>query len=178
MVYFTTWIALSFDSLYTCKQHRVSGKMKKPQILKKLEKAWADFQESYNGLTDSQLLEPGVTGDWSIRDLIAHVSWWEAEALKHLPELLKEKKPPRYSVLYGGIDTFNALMRDQKSSLTLAQVHKEALETHQRLIEYINSIPDEQITQEARFLRRLRLDTYRHYPIHASMIRAWRQRFG
>ncbi len=152
--------------------------MNKQQLLYKLEKAWADFQGSYAGLTDAQMLEPGVTGDWSVRDLLAHVSWWEEEALKHLPHILSGQKPPRYSVLYGGIDAFNTMMRDQKRSLSLVEVRKEAAETHQRLVEYINSIPEEQIALEKRFRRRLRLDTYSHYPMHARAIRVWRERFG
>jgi hypothetical protein len=152
--------------------------MKKQQLLSKLEKAWTNFQESYTGLTDAQMLEPGVTGDWSVRDLLAHVSWWEEEAVKHLPLILSGKRPPRYSVLYGGIDAFNAMRRDQKLSLSLIEVRKEAAETHQRLVEYINSVPEEQIVLEERFQRRLRLDTYSHYPIHARVIRAWRERFG
>jgi hypothetical protein len=152
--------------------------MNKQQLLHKLEKAWADFQEAHAGLTEAQMLEPGVTGDWSVRDLLAHVSWWEEEALKHLPHILSGQRPPRYSVLYGGIDAFNALRRDQKRSLSLGEVRKEAAETHQRLVEYINSVPEEQIVLERRFLRRLRLDTYSHYPMHARAIRAWRERFG
>jgi len=59
--------------------------MKKEQALKKIEQAWAAFQDSYVGLTDEQMMEPGITGDWSVRDILAHVTWWEAEALKHLP---------------------------------------------------------------------------------------------
>ena len=152
--------------------------MNKQQILKKLDKAWSDLQESYTGLSDAQMLEPGVTGDWSVRDLVAHVSWWEEEVLKHLPHILSGKRPPRYSVLYGGIDAFNALKREQKLSLSLVEVRKEAAETHQRLVEYINSVSEEQIVLERRFHRRLRLDTYNHYPIHARAIRAWRECFG
>jgi hypothetical protein len=66
-------------------------------------------------LSDTQLVEPGVTGAWSVRDILAHVSRWEEEALKYLPLILEGGKPPRYSVSYGGIDAFNARMTEQKS---------------------------------------------------------------
>ena len=59
------------------------------QVLQRLDKAWTAFEESYAGLPDSQLMIPGVTGSWSVRDIIAHVTWWEEEALKHLP-LIRE----------------------------------------------------------------------------------------
>jgi hypothetical protein len=60
-------------------------------------------------LSDAQLMEPGVTGDWSVRDILAHVSTWEEEALPHLPLILEGGTPPRYSVRYGGIDAFNGI---------------------------------------------------------------------
>jgi hypothetical protein len=146
------------------------------QLLKKLDKAWMEIKESYAGLSDSQLTEPGVTGNWSVKDILAHVTTWEEEALKYLPLIVKGGRPPRYSVKYGGIDAFNAQMMEQKRGLSLADVLEQLDETHRRLIAYIQSAPEEQFTQETPFRRRLRLDTYSHYPIHTKMIRAWRER--
>ena len=48
-------------------------------------------------------------------------------------------------------------------------------ETHRQLIAYVLSAPEEQFTRDTRFRRRLRLDTYNHYPKHAKAIREWRQ---
>ncbi len=144
--------------------------------MKLLEKRWRAFRESYAGLSDSQLTEAGVTGKWSVKDIIAHVTWWEEEALKHLPLIINGGRPPRYSVKYGGIDAFNALMMEQKRDLSLSEVLKQQDETHRRLIDYVRSVAAEQFTRETRFRRRLRLDTYSHYPKHAKAIREWRER--
>jgi hypothetical protein len=146
-----------------------------PQLLKRLDKAWVAFSESYAGLSDSELMEPGVTGAWSVRDILAHVTTWEEEALKHLPLILKGGKPPRYSVTYGGIDAFNAQTTEQKRSLSLSEVRRQLARTHRRLIAFIESSPEDQFIRETRFRRRLRLDTYSHYPLHAEGIRKWRQ---
>jgi hypothetical protein len=146
------------------------------QVLDRLEAAWTDFEGAYAGLTPDQLLIPGVTGAWSVRDLIAHVTWWEEEALKHLPLILDGGTPPRYSATYGGIDAFNALMTAQRETLTLAEVLRQRDAIHEQLIAYVRDIPDEHFARETRFRRRLRLDTYGHYPIHARAIRAWRVR--
>ena len=96
--------------------------MDRRQLLKRLEEAWEALKESYAGLSDAELLEPGVAGAWSVRDVIAHVTWWEEEALTHLPLILAGGRPPRYSVTYGGIDAFNARMTAQKKDLSLAEV--------------------------------------------------------
>lgn len=146
------------------------------RVLDKLDAAWMAFQASYAGLPDRWLLEPGVTGEWSVRDLIAHVTWWEEEALKHLPLILDGGRPPRYSVTYGGIDAFNALMTEQWRNLSLDEVRDRFEQTHRRLVAYVESVPPERFLVDTRARRRLRLDTYGHYPIHTADIQRWRER--
>jgi hypothetical protein len=153
-----------------------AGSVDRRQLLKRLDTAWEAFKQSYAGLPDAELLEPGVTGAWSIKDIIAHVTWWEEEALTHLPLILTGARPPRYSVTYGGIDAFNAWMTEQKKDLSLAEVLRQRDEVHHRLVAFIESVPDDQATGDTRFRRRLRLDTYGHYPKHARAIRLWRER--
>lgn len=150
--------------------------MNRQQLSMRLEQAWSDFEESYAGLSDSQMQKMRVTGTWSVRDILAHVTTWEEEALKHLPTILKGEKPPRYSVTHGGINAFNAHMTEQKKNLTLAEVRRQAEDTHRRLIEFVGGVPEEQIRSDTPFRRRLRLDTYSHYPEHAQAIRKWRRR--
>ena len=120
-------------------------------------------------------MEPGVTEDWSVRDLIAHVTWWEEEALDHLPTILAGGRPPRYSVKYGGIDAFNAQMAEQRRHLSLSEVRGRSEDTHRRLVAYVRSVPSEHFAGDTRFRRRLRLDTYGHYPLHTQAIRNWRE---
>ncbi len=151
--------------------------MNTKQVLARLDAAWMDFEESHAGLSEAQIMIPGVSKQWSVRDVIAHVSWWEEEALKHLPDIRQGRRPPRYSVTYGGIDAFNALLTEKWRRLSLPEVLREHADVHRRLRDYVRSVPDEMFVRETRFRRRLRLDTYGHYPKHAKSIRAWRRAF-
>lgn len=150
--------------------------MKSERVLQRLDAEWEALRESYAGLSDAELLEPGVTGAWSARDIIAHVTWWEEEALTHLPLVLAGGRPRRYSLTYGGIDAFNARMTEQRKDLSLAEVLRRRDDVHRRLLAYLESVPEDQLGGETRFRRRLRLDTYGHYPKHALAIRSWRER--
>jgi hypothetical protein len=144
------------------------------ELLTRLEKIWSIFQESYAGLSDLQLTEPGVTGEWSVRDIVTHVTTWEQEALTHLPTILKGEKPPRYSITHGGINAFNRAMTEQNRGLGLGAVRRQAKDTHRRLLSFIESVPEDQFRSETPFRHRLRLDTYSHYRKHADAIRKWR----
>jgi len=149
--------------------------MTKQQYLDKLQVAWHQFKDSFVNLTESQLMQAGVTGRWSVKDILAHVTTWEEEALKYLPLILERKRSPRYRNLYGGMDAFNALMTEKKRTLPLSEVLSQLDATHQRLVEYLSGVPDENFAIETSFRRRLRLDTWGHYFIHARAIQEWRE---
>ena len=149
--------------------------MDKQRLLARLDRAWAALNESYAGLPYPRLTEPGVTGDWSVKDILAHVTTWEAEALRHLPLIIAGGRPPRY-VRYGGIDAFNAKMTEEKRGLSLSEVLRQMEDTHGHLIDFVRRTPEAQFTRDTRFRRRLRLDTYSHYPQHAEAIRGWREK--
>ena len=50
------------------------------QLLKRPDAARVAFDASCAGLSDVRPMEPGVTGAWSVRDILAHVTTWEEEA--------------------------------------------------------------------------------------------------
>lgn len=150
--------------------------MDKQRFLAKIEDAWTSFKASYEGLTPEQLAAPGVAGEWSIKDIFGHVTTWEEESLKHLPVIATGGQPPRYKDLYGGIDPFNGQMVERKRALPLEEVMRQLEDTHRQLMAYIAAAPDELIATETRFRRRIRWDTYSHYPHHEKIIRDWRAR--
>jgi uncharacterized protein (TIGR03083 family) len=145
------------------------------QLLKRLNAAWTALADSYAGVSDAQLVEPGVVGDWSVKDVLAHVTTWEEEALQHLPLIIAGGTPPRYAA-QGGIDAFNARATEEGRRLSLAEVLRWRDEVHARLLDFIRGQPEGAFGGQTRARRRLRLDTYGHYPEHTAAIRAWRQR--
>ena len=109
------------------------------RLLKQLEAAWTALGESYAGLRDSQLVEPGVVEDWSVKDILAHVTTWEQEALQHLPLILAGGTPPRYAA-QGGIDAFNARATEDGRRVSLAEVLRRREEIHARLLDHVRRL--------------------------------------
>jgi hypothetical protein len=144
--------------------------MNKQQLLNKLDKAWVDFQGAYAGLTDAQMLEPGVT-ELPVRDLLAHVSWW-ARSLKH--SRYPVRKPAALLVLYGGIDAFNALMRSRNAHYHSSKCVWMGLRPL-KAGRYINSVPEEKIVPEP--LSAPPAPGYVQPLSSMQMIRAWKYLF-
>ena len=151
--------------------------MRKDALFRRIESAWLELQEALSGLSDEEMLEPGAVGGWSVRDVMAHVTTWEEEALKALPVILLGGKLPRYAS-QGGIDAFNARQQEAKRLLGLDQVRREMTATHQRLLGMLDRTAESAYAKEGRFLRRLRLDTYGHWRGHAGDVRRWRESRG
>jgi Mycothiol maleylpyruvate isomerase N-terminal domain len=145
------------------------------RLLRQLGAAWTALTDAYAGLPERLLVQPGVVDDWSVKDIVAHVTTWEQEALKHLPVIVAGGTPPRYAA-QGGIDAFNARATEAGRRLPLAEVLRRRDETHARLVEFIRRQPAGTFGGRTRARRRLRLDTYGHYPEHTAAIRAWRER--
>ena len=145
--------------------------MNRERLLERIDRAWMAFTLSYYGLEADAITEPGVVGDWSVKDIIAHVTTWEEETLKNLPLIMEGLRAPRY----GGIDRFNAERVAEKRHLTLGEVLQQLSEMHQRLIAFLEVVPESQFATETRFRHRLRLDTYGHYPDHTASIWMWRR---
>jgi len=145
------------------------------RLAKQVDDAWTAFTHSYAGLSDAELLEPGVVGRWSVRDVIVHVTIWEEEALKHLPGILEGRRPPRYSVTYGGIDAFNALMIARRKDLPLEEIFRRQAAVHRRVVVLVERTPEKALVSGTRARNRLRLDTYGHYAVHTAAILRWRR---
>jgi hypothetical protein len=152
--------------------------MNNQKLLALIDKTWTALLSSYEGLTPEQMEQPGASGEWSVKDILAHVTTWEAESLEHLPRMARGEKNASYRNLYGGIDAFNALMTERKKDLPLDEVLRQLAETHGRLVEYVGTAPDEQFASKNRCRARLGWDSHKHYPVHEQAIRAWRAARG
>ena len=144
--------------------------MAKQQVIDKLEKHWMVFQQSFQGLSDEEIIRPAPDGGWSVKDILVHVRAWEEECLKYLPMITEGKRLPRYKDMYGGINAFNAMTYEANKDLPLDAVLKNLDHTHERLLNYLRSVPEEFFGSQTRFRRRLAADTYNHYPEHTETI--------
>jgi hypothetical protein len=147
----------------------------KDRLLILVDKEWASFLASLKNINDELIRQPGVVGDWSVRDIIAHVTTWEEEALKFLPVILKNLPVPKYTK-FGGIDGFNALEQKRKQHYSLKKAWKELHAVHQHLVDYLKSIQPDTFRNNKRFVKRIYYDTYGHYREHSKQVFDWRQK--
>ncbi|GIW05234.1 MAG: hypothetical protein KatS3mg060_0039 [Dehalococcoidia bacterium] len=150
---------------------------RRAKLRRTIDRAWSGFLQSYAGLSDDALETPGVVGTRSAKDLIAHVTIWEEEALRHLPTILVGQRPPR-NAASGRIDAFRDRRVTEWRTLSLEAVRRWQADGRQRLLDCLDDLPDDALATGLRAWRQLRLDAHGHSPLHARAVAAWRPAGG
>jgi len=119
-----------------------------------LEQGQQALADLFGRLTDDQLCEPATIGggDWSARDLMAHIEVWEALALQTLQEWRNATTPSIEEVFAKGADGIDELNADRiqaKRGLSLDEVRIQAADTHRELVEEISHMGDEEWSAKA-----------------------------
>src|ERR1700682_1569184 len=114
----TTQKAKLTNSTQQTPRAAVSPKTKKV-LLESIRSERARLMEAIEGLSDAALLEPGVVGDWSIKDILAHLSAWERRLAQRVTG-----QPENGSDL--GTPAFNEQVYRAHRSHSVAQVQQES----------------------------------------------------
>jgi hypothetical protein len=126
----------------------------KAEFQQHLRDAWAQLQETLDGLTEEQMTERVDHAGWSVKDHLAHLIPWENGMIALL------KHEPRYPAMGLAADTvleedegeLNEILRGPYESPTLAEVRERLRQTHEALVALVESLEPDDL-----------LKTYSHY---------------
>ena len=67
--------------------------MNKEELLDALDESRDSLLDLIEDLPDEAYLEPGVIGEWTLKDVLAHLVAWEAELVKFLWQVKQGSRP-------------------------------------------------------------------------------------
>lgn len=93
--------------------------MKKAELLEALENSREDFLELIEGMDEEAMLFKSSPDGWSVKDILAHLTRWEAELVKLLWQLRQGIQPTTLHFSALQVDEINAqwLQEDQNRPL-------------------------------------------------------------
>ena len=141
------------------------------KILDAVGNAWRDLGGALASVPETRIEEPGVVVQWSVRDLIGHVTTWEQEAIQALRRHLSNGDV-KALVTWTDVDGLNAGESARKRALSLARLRREFEESHSDLIALLSAFPEDKLASKE-VESRIRIDTYEHYAEHTGHIRDW-----
>ncbi len=155
-----------------------SSHMTPHDLLDRIRQGRAALAMLWGSLTAEQMVRrPGPQEDWSVKDLVAHIAWWESFILERVTDLINgaRSEPAEHH------DVLNARAYAQHKDSSLTAVLAAFDANWPRLEALIASLSDEQINTPAYYrtydgvalLPILGAGTFSHYPSHMTDLRAY-----
>lgn len=122
-------------------------------------------------LTDEQLTQPGVTDDWSVKDHLAHLTWWARRVIDMLggaPDPIGELGLSEPSE-----DEINAQVRERSRKRSLTDVRADFEASYQDMLRLITTVSEESLASRYGWMSG---NADSHYAEHAAMFEVWRAR--
>ena len=151
----------------------------KVELLEAMKTARANWESLLSEVRKEDMLQPGVEGELSVKDIIAHVTWYERETVGMLQ---KRSLAVGSDLWYLEQEERNAGVYRETSDLSLESVLSESTPLFRQLVEEVEALDEEDLTDPRRF-REMPEDwqpwkviagnSYEHYPDHIVSIRAW-----
>lgn len=156
--------------------------MPKAELIADLQAARTRLLSAIDGLTDDQLMRPGVVGIWSVKDTLGHLVAWEAELVTALSRLDQYRRRPPQIVEIEDIDEWNQEQYHINARRTLQAVLDDFHGVHKHLIQTVEEMDERALEDNRRFpwmegepLSYLVLENaVWHEEEHAENIKQWR----
>ncbi len=139
-------------------------------LLARIEDSWSALMESLDGIPDDRLEEPGAVGEWSLKDVLGHIAFWDEVAVKDAERALAGQ--PEDHDDYQAMNDADYLRRRDHS---LPEQRSAMHQAHAALVDYLDDIEGLDATALDAAIKG---DTYEHYDEHVADIRTWRERAG
>ncbi len=141
--------------------------MDRDELLRVVEHDWAQLEAALAAVPLEELDGPSGVPDWSVLDLVGHVTAWEQDTLDWVSYVVRGVRRPLYSVDPAWtIDAHNAALIAAKRATPPVLLLLQAGETHQRLLNTLRALPDAALADQA-VVDHVAEDTFNHYRQHA-----------
>ena len=125
----------------------------KQQLLKDIYTERRRLENNLSVLSAEEMIQPGVTGTWSVKDILAHLVAWERLFLNWystgIQAGISDTTPVGMS--QKRIDTLNQQIYEKNRTRSLEDILAEFHSTYQETISLIESIPEEDMFAPGRF---------------------------
>jgi hypothetical protein len=157
--------------------------MNKQELLAHLEQSHDRIMEAIEDLTQEKMETPGVVGEWSIKDLLAHITRWEAELIKLLWQIRQGLKPSGVLVNDESVDDTNARWYQEDRGRGLEQVIEDFQGVRPQTIRRLAQFTDAELADPNRYpwahhdplISWIAGNSFEHDLEHLEQIMAWRR---
>lgn len=155
--------------------------MSKSRLIEEMKAGRASFELLLASLTAEAYLRIPVTGEWSVKDILAHIETWDRRFLGwiEVDERGEELPDPKPGLIWDDLDGINQQSFEQNKQRSLADVRAGYAESYRLLLAKAESLPEENLLDPKRYAwtngdplwQYFAANSYGHYGEHIEQIR-------
>lgn len=154
--------------------------MNKTKLLEELRSARAEWDALLAEIGAARITEPGVLGEWSVKEIVAHLTGYSRWFVNASEAYFRGEPPPREGTEGLPFDEVNRIYVESAQHLSLAETLTESQAVFQRLMELVDRHSEEFLTQPQQLpgapgpfvvWHILRGNVYDHYRLHTREFR-------
>jgi len=156
----------------------------KEAIIERLHTERRRLEQNLAGLSPEEMTQPGVVGDWSVKDVLAHLADWEQMCLGWCAVCDRGEKPetPAPGLTWSQLDILNQRIYERYRDWSLDQVRALFDVTHREFMAMVEGLAEDKLLTPGLYSfteRRALADWMGHYARHDEWgkdeIRKWRK---
>ena len=151
--------------------------MTKEDLLQTLDTEFASLLSTLEGLGEEAATRVWY-GDWSVRDILAHISGWHREMAQAFERIARGERPVPEGIDYGDPNTWNARFAEAKGDTSSVEMVQELNASKAAFVGAAEQVPTDRFEEGRATYRILHATGIDHYREHAPEIRQWREREG
>src|SRR3990172_9184416 len=151
--------------------------MTKEKLLAALDSGFAGLLDAVSGLSEEQMSRVWY-GDWSVRDILAHVAGWHREEIAMLERMARGERAVPETADYSDDDAWNARFAAKWRAASAGEVLAELNASKEAYVAAAGRLPEERFEEGRTAQRLVREGCIEHYREHGDEIREGREREG
>ena len=119
--------------------------MTKSELLDWLQKEYQQWEVFLDQIGAVRMDQPGVNDNWSMKDIVAHLTGWNRwlVARLHAAQRGEPKPPPPWPANLQMDDEINAWIYESNRGRSVREVLEESQQVFQQLFAVVESLPDD-----------------------------------
>jgi len=139
----------------------------KRDLLHQEEKAWRELSTRFNLIAPEDWKRKGASGDWTPKDVLAHIASWHSLAVEEMEIRRNGQKPVR---AWATIDEANEEFREKCKSMSVHDVQVMSGTSRQRFREEVEKTPEPLHAKAEEFII---ANAHGHYEEHIAGLDAF-----
>jgi hypothetical protein len=121
------------------------------ELLKHIQDERAQWQALVAEVGEARMQQPGPMGEWTFKDLVAHLLGWRELSIRRLEAGPGQEPPTPWPSQLTEDDEINDWIQAQSRDRPLRDVLDEADRSYERLAAAIGALPEADVTTAGRF---------------------------